>query len=173
MINKVILKTSTDLKFIGINRLQLKFQKQLLKTSSYSTDMNNKFQNNNTDNNRGYTFINNMFDVKELEKLEFKPFKEGIEIFRIFPKDNEILSNGDEVTSTGILKFKKGAKVPEHLHPGYEILIPLTGTQKDSRFGTYDPKSMLINHPNSTHSAFVQDENTYLFAVWQKPVIFK
>jgi hypothetical protein len=114
---------------------------------------------------KGFAYIKSMYDIKELEKLEYVYFREGLEIHIIFDWED------GSPTRCGILKSTPGALVPHHWHPGCEVLIPLVGFQQDSRVGRYGPGSMLINQPLSEHSAM--SEGGYLLGIWQKKIVFE
>jgi len=61
--------------------------------------------------------------------LTFEPFREGIEIARLF-------GNADQGASGAVLKYRPGASAPRHRHPGFETIIVLDGAQSDEA-GTY------------------------------------
>lgn len=97
------------------------------------------------------------------EELDWKKFKEGIEIYPIYEeKDNGM--------SAALLRYRQGASAPMHIHRGFEHILVLSGSQTD---GTriYTKGMLIISDPGSSH-AIVSETGCIVLAIWQKPVDF-
>ncbi|MEM7024242.1 MAG: cupin domain-containing protein [Pseudomonadota bacterium] len=96
-------------------------------------------------------------------QLTFTPFREGIEIHRIY---------GDGVTgpAAAVLRYQPGAGAPLHEHLGFEHIVMLDGIQRDER-GAYGAGTMVVNPPGSRHRVW-SDEGCIALLIWEKPVRF-
>lgn len=94
----------------------------------------------------------------------WKPFRDGIEILRIY-------GSGDSGSAAALLCYAPGASVPRHLHPDYEHILVLSGSQTDED-GTYGPGTCVIHGPGSRHSVR-SDDGCVVLAIWAKPVVFE
>src|SRR6187399_1869634 len=64
-------------------------------------------------------------NIDALEKtLDWKPFRPGVEIARIY-------NTPEGGSSAAFLKYQPGASVPLHMHGGYEHIFILKGNQVD------------------------------------------
>jgi anti-sigma factor ChrR (cupin superfamily) len=97
------------------------------------------------------------------ENLEFRPFREGVEIARLY-------GGGAGEPSAAFLRYAPGAKVPRHEHPGYEHILVLQGSQEDDR-GRYGAGTLIVNPPGSSHTVWTK-EGCLVLVIWQIPVIF-
>jgi anti-sigma factor ChrR (cupin superfamily) len=108
--------------------------------------------------------IPNLFNIAAVQdSIPWKPFREGVEIHRLY---------GDGVSgpTAALIRFKAEAKVPLHLHPGYEHILVLAGSQRDQN-GVYTVGSLAINPPGTAHSV-VSEAGCIVLAVYEKPVQF-
>eukprot|EP01088_Endostelium_zonatum_P010162 TRINITY_DN23519_c0_g1_i1.p1 TRINITY_DN23519_c0_g1~~TRINITY_DN23519_c0_g1_i1.p1 ORF type:complete len:150 (-),score=36.62 TRINITY_DN23519_c0_g1_i1:109-558(-) len=122
---------------------------------------------------RGFTYLANVINNKEnLDKLEWKPFREGIEIHPIViaPKRGETKEEYPSTFSCALLRYQPGASAPEHIHNGYEIVIPILGCQ-DDRTGGSHMGSIIVNTPGSHHTPS-STEGCVVFVAYEKPVRF-
>jgi anti-sigma factor ChrR (cupin superfamily) len=101
--------------------------------------------------------------AREPETLDWRPFRSGIEIYAIY---------GDPRagSSAALLRYQPGAKLPAHIHTGYEHILILSGAQSDDN-GTYRAGALVIHPPGSTH-AIDCPEGCVALLIWEKPVCF-
>ncbi|MEM9206134.1 MAG: cupin domain-containing protein [Pseudomonadota bacterium] len=92
--------------------------------------------------------------------LEFRPFREGIEI--------SWLKTGEP--GIAILRYQPGASAPLHLHPDMEMILVLDGAQSDEN-GTYHAGDLVLNPKGSKHSVW-SDTGCVVLLHWSKPVVF-
>ena len=74
------------------------------------------------------------------------------------PLEREAAESGH---TTSVVKYKPGAKFPEHNHPGGEEIFVLEGTFSDES-GDYGPGTYIRNPPGSKHSPY-SDEGCTIF----------
>lgn len=97
------------------------------------------------------------------ERKDFVELRPGVEICVLLEDE----ASGEK---TALLRYAPGAKVPEHLHEGYEQVLILEGSQRDER-GDYGPGTLVVNPPGSRHS--VESANGCLVLIhWQRPIHF-
>jgi len=99
----------------------------------------------------------------DLDKLDWRPFKEGIEIYRIY-------GDGREGASAALLRYQPGASVPLHTHPDYELVLVLRQGQSDSK-GGYSAGTLVLNMPGSQHE-ICSPAGCVVLIIWNKPVVF-
>lgn len=89
--------------------------------------------------------------------------RDGVDILRL---------GGDPRSgpSVALLRYRPGAGVPAHRHPGFEVIYVVSGAQSDER-GTY-PAGTLIVNPEGTGHRVWSDEGCVVLIVWQHPVEF-
>ena len=75
-----------------------------------------------------------------------------------------------EGSSSGLLKYRPKAAVPNHFHHGHEVVIVLEGSFKDER-GTWKKGDLVVNPKGSTHSIY-SEEGCINLLIYQKPVEF-
>jgi len=97
------------------------------------------------------------------EGLKFEPFRDGIEIARLFGK-------ADQGASGAVLKYRPGSSAPRHRHPGFETIVVLDGAQSDEA-GTYVKGDVVVNPPGSIHTV-ISESGCVVLIVWEKPVEF-
>ena len=95
--------------------------------------------------------------------LPFKPFREGVEISRLYGR-------ADTGPSGAILRYRAGARVPLHRHRGFETIVVLEGGQRDAR-GTYNVGDVVVNPPGTSHDVQADESlGCVVLIVWQEPV---
>lgn len=101
--------------------------------------------------------------AQDFSALDWKPFRDGIEIVRLY---------GDGVVgpSAALLRYAAGAQLPPHRHVDYEQIIVLSGSQRDEH-GRYPAGTCLIHGPDTSHHV-ASDEGCVVLAVWNSPVAF-
>lgn len=97
-------------------------------------------------------------------KSGWEPFHEGIDILRIY-------GDGQQGPAAALLRYQPGASVPRHLHPDYEHIFVLEGSQRDER-GVYPAGSCVIHAAGTEHSVR-SDDGCLVLAVWNQPVQFR
>ena len=100
-----------------------------------------------------------------VDTLAWQAFRGGVDLFQIYG----VL--GDEGPSACMLRFQPGAKVPRHLHTGFEHIIVLSGSQTDDG-GTIKAGDILISPPGTDH-AIVSEEGCIVLAIYFAPVTFE
>lgn len=101
---------------------------------------------------------------EQRDGLTWAPFRDGIEISWVY-RDTQ----GDG-PGAAFLRYAAGAKVPGHMHPGYEHILVLEGAQSDDN-GRHEAGDLVINPPGTTH-AVESDVGCVVLAIWEKPVRF-
>jgi anti-sigma factor ChrR (cupin superfamily) len=99
------------------------------------------------------------------DSLASQVFREGVNLFQIYG------AMGEEGPSACMLRFQPGAKVPRHLHAGFEHIIVLSGSQTDDG-GTIKAGDMLISPPGTDHT-IVSEEGCIVLAIYIAPVTFE
>lgn len=73
-------------------------------------------------------------------------------------------------SSSALLRYAPGARIPAHRHPGYEHIWVLEGAQEDES-GRYDAGTFVVNAPGSSHSVW-SEEGCLVLIVWERSVKF-
>ncbi|HEX4355012.1 MAG TPA: cupin domain-containing protein [Polyangiales bacterium] len=100
---------------------------------------------------------------QDFEKYAWQPFRDGVEIHRIY-------GDGNDGPAAALLRYAAGSCVPAHEHSGLEHIIVLSGSQRDPR-GSYRVGSCLMHGPGTTHD-ITSDEGCVVLALWATPVKF-
>jgi anti-sigma factor ChrR (cupin superfamily) len=95
------------------------------------------------------------------EQIQWQPFRTGVEIARLY-------GGAPDKCSAALLRYAPRARVPRHIHHGYEHILVLSGSQRDEH-GLYEAGSLLISEPGSSH-AIASDDGCVVLAIWEKPV---
>ena len=98
----------------------------------------------------------------DLGALRWEHFREGIEVSWLY-------RNGEHGPAAAYLKYAAGARVPHHLHAGYEHILVLEGSQTDHN-GRHRAGALVINPPGTTHDV-VSEEGCLVLILWERPVI--
>ena len=99
----------------------------------------------------------------DLSNLDWKPFREGVEIVRIY-------GDGKTGSSAAFLRYAPGASLPYHEHVAYEHILILSQSQSDEA-GRNAAGTLIVNPPGYGHTVH-SDEGTIVLAIWEKPVVF-
>ncbi len=97
------------------------------------------------------------------QKLSWKPFQEGVDIYRLY-------GDGETGPTAALLRFRAGGRVPMHEHMGYEHIFVLSGSQVDEN-SRAETGSLIINPPGTTHSV-LSENGCIVLAIYEKPVKF-
>lgn len=71
--------------------------------------------------------------------------------------------------AAAILKYEPGARVPAHLHPGFELILVLEGELINDA-GRHPAGTLEICPPGSAH-ALGSDKGCTFLVVWEEPVV--
>ncbi len=93
----------------------------------------------------------------------WKPLRDGVELLRL-------TGDGTEGPSVALLRYAPGARVPEHRHPGFEVIYVLAGAQSDER-GTYSAGTLVVNRAGGSHRVW-SDGGCLVLIVWERPIEF-
>ena len=104
-----------------------------------------------------------LFDPTKLDGLAWQEFRPGVEIFPIH-------GSGD-APAAALLRYRKGARVPRHLHPAHEHIVVLSGSQSDDN-GRYGAGTVVVNLPGTRHSVLSED-GCVVLAIWERPVVIE
>lgn len=97
--------------------------------------------------------LNDLFQISGWQhKLPWKPFKPGVEIYRLYQE-------GDNGPTAALLRFKPGGHVPLHEHTGWEHIFVLSGSQVDENARA--ETGMLIINPPGTKPQHSQRERLH------------
>jgi anti-sigma factor ChrR (cupin superfamily) len=94
--------------------------------------------------------------------LPWQPFREGIEICRLYDQPGG--------ASAAFLRYAPGARLQRHRHGGYEHILVLSGSQSDDN-GEHGVGAMVIHPPGSSHAVTTR-AGCVVLAYWEKPVVF-
>src|SRR5436189_1310 len=85
---------------------------------------------------------------------------------------NSSLARGPirEVSIPELPGYRPGARIPAHVHTGYEHIFIISGSQIDQR-GSHVAGTLIINPPGSGHDVHSPEGCTVL-AIWERPVQF-
>jgi quercetin dioxygenase-like cupin family protein len=105
------------------------------------------------------------FDLDRLQTSgHWQPFRAGIEFL---PLHGTIGSGA----AAALLRYARGAVLPQHRHTGLEQILVLSGVQSDDA-GQYAAGHFVVNLPNSSHRVWSAEGCTVL-VYWQSPVVFE
>jgi anti-sigma factor ChrR (cupin superfamily) len=94
-------------------------------------------------------------------QISWQPFRPGVEIARLY-------GGSPDASSAALLRYAPNARVPRHIHHGYEHILVLSGSQRDDN-GVYEAGSLVISEPGSSH-AIASDDGCIVLAIWERPV---
>jgi anti-sigma factor ChrR (cupin superfamily) len=94
---------------------------------------------------------------------DWEVLRDGVDILRLAgdPKSGP---------SAALLRYRPGARVPRHLHPGFEVIYVVSGSQADAR-GRYPAGTLVVNPRGLEHEVW-SDEGCVVLIVWEQPVEF-
>lgn len=97
------------------------------------------------------------------DSIEWQPFAEGVVIHRLY-------GNGVNGPTAALIRFEREARVPMHLHTGWEHILVLSGSQTDQN-GTVQKGTLRIHPPGTCHS-IISEAGCIVLAIYEKPVSF-
>lgn len=95
--------------------------------------------------------------------LAWEPLREGIEVSWLY-------RNGDHGPAAAYLRYAPDARVPHHLHAGYEHVLILSGSQTDCN-GRHRAGALVVNPPGTSHDVF-SEEGCLVLIIWERPILF-
>jgi len=101
--------------------------------------------------------------ARGLADAAWEPLRAGIAVSWLY-------RNGDHGPAAAFLRYEPGARVPHHLHAGYEHVLVLSGSQTD-RNGRHQAGALVINPPGTSHEV-VSEEGCLVLIIWERPVVF-
>ncbi len=108
--------------------------------------------------------ITNLFEKQKLlASRQWDVLRPGVWISKIY--DDSVSG-----MSSAFLHYEAGATVPNHVHPGFEHILILHGSQEDGRC-CYATGSLIIHPPGTQHN-IASPEGCVALAIWQLPVEF-
>lgn len=93
----------------------------------------------------------------------FEQLRDGVEILRL-------AGDGRTGSSAALLRYRPGARVPPHLHTGFEVIYVVAGAQSDER-GTYTAGSLVVNRAGDEHSVW-SEGGCVVLILWEHPIHF-
>lgn len=97
------------------------------------------------------------------ESIAWEPFRDGVEIHRLY-------GGAAGEPAAALLRYAPGARVPRHVHRGFEHIVVLSGSQSDAN-GRYEAGTLLVSPPGTEH-AVASEDGCVVLAIWQAPVEF-
>ncbi|WP_375412835.1 cupin domain-containing protein [uncultured Bradyrhizobium sp.] len=109
--------------------------------------------------------IGNPSTLNDLPWESYKqPGREGVEIHRLY--DNS--DTGNSGPAAALVRYRPGAVVKKHLHPGYELIFVLDGELINDA-GRHGAGTLEICPPGSSHALSSETGCTFI-VVWEQPV---
>jgi len=90
--------------------------------------------------------------------------RRNVEIVRLYDTRKEV----PDGPAAALLKYKPGARVSCHLHPGFELIYVLDGVLCNDT-GSHGIGCLEICPPGSTHELW-SDEGAIFLVIWEQPV---
>lgn len=94
--------------------------------------------------------------------LTWEPFRHGIDVAWLY-------RNGEHGPAAAYLRYAPGARVPRHLHAGYEHVLILEGSQSDKN-GLHRAGTLVINPPGTSHEV-LSAEGCLVLIIWERRVV--
>ena len=118
---------------------------------------------------RGANIIPGLLDMKTVEhglpwESYKQPGREGVEIVPLYMTSD----TGADGPAAALVRYQPGAQVKRHRHPGYELILVLSGELINDT-GRHPPGTLEICPPDSTH-ALSSETGCVFLVVWEKPV---
>lgn len=109
-----------------------------------------------------------VFTPAARDKLDWEPYgsdgRQNVKIKRLY--DARVNGAGP---AAALLKYAPGARVPTHLHGGYELILVIDGELINDA-GRHGPGTLEICPPGSIHALASEKGCTFL-VVWEQPVV--
>ena len=107
--------------------------------------------------------LSRQLHAPDWDALRWQPLRDGVDVSWLY-------QNGPHGPAAAYLRYRPGARIPPHWHPGYEHVFVLQGSQSDAN-GRHLAGSLTINPPGSAHEVTSEDGCVVLL-IWERPVIF-
>jgi anti-sigma factor ChrR (cupin superfamily) len=108
-------------------------------------------------------------NTASLAALPWEPYgadeRRNVEIVRLYDTRADTPSG----PAAALLKYKPGARVSRHLHPGYELIFVLEGVLNNDA-GAHPAGTLEVCPPGSTHQLW-SDTGSIFLVVWEQPVV--
>lgn len=112
----------------------------------------------------GQIVLRNLFGEHcDLNNLPWVPFRQGIDIYRIY-------GDGRSGPAAALLRYQPGASAPLHRHTDYEHVIVLQRGQTDGS-GEFPPGTLVVNPPGTSHDVY-SPNGCVVLIIWNRPVEF-
>jgi anti-sigma factor ChrR (cupin superfamily) len=97
------------------------------------------------------------------QDIPWTKFRDGVDIHRLY-------GDGLSGPTAALIRFHQAARVPMHMHGGWEHILVLAGSQTDQN-GTIGAGTLRI-HPPGTYHSVVSEAGCIVLAIYEKPVTF-
>lgn len=119
--------------------------------------------------NKVDSILHQVFDKQYRDnELNWQPYgadgRQNVHIARLY----DARHNG-KGPAAAILRYAPGARVPAHLHPGFELILVLEGELINDA-GRHPAGTLEICPPGSVH-ALGSDTGCTFLVVWEEPVV--
>ncbi|WP_052341733.1 cupin domain-containing protein [Salinarimonas rosea] len=94
-----------------------------------------------------------------------QPGREGVEIHRLY----DTTDTGPVGPAAAIVRYRPGAQVQRHIHPGYELIFVIEGELINDA-GRHPAGTLEICPPGSSHALGSEKGCTFL-VIWEQPVM--
>lgn len=112
--------------------------------------------------------LRQVFDKKSRDSLTWDAYgsdgRSSVQIHKLY----DARENG-KGPAAALLRYLPGARVPSHLHQGYELILVLEGELINDA-GVHGPGTLEICPPGNTH-ALASDKGCVFLVVWEQPVV--
>ena len=97
------------------------------------------------------------------DEIPWQPFKDGVDIHRLY-------GDGISGPTAALMRFRTAGKVPLHEHTGYEHILVLAGSQRDSN-SEAKAGNLMINPPGTRHDV-ISEAGCIVLVIYASPVKF-
>jgi len=112
--------------------------------------------------------LRQIFDKHHRDALAWEPYgsdgRSSVQIHRLYDARED-----GQGPAAALLRYLPGARVPTHLHQGYELILVLEGELINDA-GKHGPGVLEICPPGNTHS-LGSDTGCIFLVVWEQPVL--
>ena len=114
-------------------------------------------------------------DAGRLDGLDWQPFRVGVEIHPLGTVAAGWQAD-ERAPPAALLRYAAQAEVPRHLHPGFEYIFVLRGSQSiqsdtGDAFRECQAGSLLVSPPGSIHRVR-SEHGCVVLAYWERKVQF-
>lgn len=112
--------------------------------------------------------LRQIFDRGHRESLNWQPYgsdgRDRVQIHWLYDARQD-----GKGPAAALLRYLPGARVPQHLHPGFELILVLEGELINDA-GVHGPGTLEICPPGNRHALYSHVGCVFL-VVWEQPVI--